>query len=104
MPNSSDTIRDAARIEAHREGNAFDTGEGYSGQDYDLARERAEGRKLPSGTVDRKARGVTAEQEQGEIPADNGHRASFDPATGEVRGSGAADGLGDGRGEFSKDT
>jgi hypothetical protein len=84
--------------------NAFDAPDGYSGQEYDLTRERAEGAKLPSGTVDPKAKGKRGHQQASEIPPDNGRRASFDPASGEVHGSGLTDGKGDGREGFSEDS
>lgn len=82
----------------------FNTGSGYSGQEYDIEREREEGRKLPSGTVDSKAKGAVAKGPRGRIAPDKGQRASFDPHTGQVHGSGATDGIGDGRQDFTKDS
>jgi len=95
---------DRARNKRGASDNAFDTSVGYSGQEYNITRERAEGAKLPSGTVDPKAKGMADERTEREIPPDNGRRASFDPKTGEVHGSGAADGADEWRDGFSKDS
>ena len=48
----------------------FNTDRGYSGQEYDIEREREEGCKLPSGTVDPKAKGAVAKGTRGKIAPD----------------------------------
>jgi hypothetical protein len=98
MPQSPDNEDEAAQKEP------FNSDNGYSGQEYDIARERAQGRTLPSGTVDPKAKGAIVEGERSKTAPDKGRRASFDPKTGEVHGSGAADGVGDGRQDFTNDS
>lgn len=103
MANFS-TRKEPLQPKARGGANAFDAPDGYSGQEYDLAREHAEGAKLPSGTVDPKARGKRGHQQDSELPPDNGRRASFNPASGEVHGSGSTDGKGDGREGFSEDS
>ena len=70
----------------HRRRPAFDKDTGKTGQGYTLAEEETLGRLAPSGTV-------AARPGDGTGP-DNGRRASFDPATGAVHGSGAAAGGG----------
>ena len=78
MPSPADPERP-------RDDNAFDRPDGYSGQDYTAAREQAAGQRAP----------VTAAQADGrDLPPDNGRRASVDPYTGEVHGSGAGIGGG----------
>lgn len=73
--------------ERPRDGNAFDRRGGFSGQDYHRDREAAEGRRAadppspPAG-------------DHPDLPPDNGRRASIDPRTGEVRGSGVGAGGG----------
>ncbi|WP_294235197.1 hypothetical protein [uncultured Sphingomonas sp.] len=77
-----------------RTGQPFDHDHGHSGQDYHRDAEAAMGRAEPSGSV------TTTPPAQGEgnadteLPADNGKRASVDPKTGEVHGSGAGAGGG----------
>lgn len=87
--------------------NAFDTSEGYSGQAYSLERERAEGRKKPSGyPIDGQAgrpEPVTADDRR-DIPPENGRRGSFDPQTGEVHGSGSGAGGGSGAEDYGTGT
>lgn len=66
--------------ERPREETPFDRDAGYSGQDYDV-RDEAETRDAaPAGTV------AARPADAGDGP---GARASFDPETGAVRGSGA---------------
>ena len=60
---------------------AFDHDRGYSGQDYDIAEERRLAEEQPAGSVAPPA-------------PSQGRRASFDPATGEVRGGGMGAGGG----------
>ena len=101
---SRPSANDAPSIAPRAPRNAFDTNVGYSGQEYEIGRERVEGAKFPSGTVDPKARAKTNNEAEGETPPDNGQRASFDSKTGEVHGSGAADGADEWRDGFSKDS
>ncbi|PXA97067.1 hypothetical protein DMC47_15960 [Nostoc sp. 3335mG] len=73
--------------------NPFDATNGYSGQDYHLDREQAEGRRHPAGEVDPKADRAPAPNAPND-PPEAGRRAFFDPATGEVHGSGSGAGGG----------
>ncbi|THD37303.1 MAG: hypothetical protein E7773_04550 [Sphingomonas sp.] len=82
-------------------GNAFDRGDGYSGQDYDRTREAAEGAKLPAGTVAQRPDDAAPPDE--DLPPDAGRRAFFDPRTGEVRGSGAGAGGGNPGEDYDSD-
>ena len=84
------TDPDHARIdpERPRQGNAFDQPDGYSGQDYARAREQADG--------DAARPPAFAGEQEADLPPDNGARASVDPTTGEVRGSGVGAGGGQG--------
>ncbi len=68
--------------------NSFDATDGYSGQDYHLKREQAEGRRHPAGEVDSKADRAPAPTAPTD-PPESGRRAFCDPATGEVHGSGS---------------
>lgn len=61
-------------------GEPFNRADGYSGQDHHIRDEEQERRDAPAGTV------AARPEEAGEGP---GARASFDPATGATRGSGA---------------
>lgn len=75
--------------------NAFDSTEGYSGQEYTQERARAEAVKAPSGQVDPKAtRDRALNTDRRNIPPEAGRRAWVDPATGEVHGSGSGAGAG----------
>lgn len=89
-------------------GAPFDDENGLYGQEYHRDREAAMGRERPSGTVaeDKSAAPHPAEggARQADIPADNGRRASFDPRTGEVHGSGSSAGGGSEGDDFSSDS
>lgn len=75
--------------------NAFDADTGYSGQEFDRQREKAEGSKHPAGEVDPKAsRDGGAGLATGELPPEAGRRAWVDPKSGEVHGSGSGAGGG----------
>lgn len=74
-------------------GGPFDSDTGMFGQDYDRDREAAMGRDAPSGTVAARP-GDTPPPADPALPPDNGRRATFDPRTGEVHGSGASAGGG----------
>lgn len=83
--------------ERPRHANAFDQADGYSGQEYSVAREREEGRRVadPITPIATDAR---------DIPPDNGRRAGVDPQTGEVHGAGSGIGggnAGEDLGEYS---
>lgn len=70
----------------------FDRASGYTGQGYSTADEHAMGAAMPSGTV--AARPGEHVPDPSPMPPDNGQRASFDPATGAVHGSGSSAGGG----------
>ncbi|PZQ62881.1 MAG: hypothetical protein DI544_01420 [Sphingomonas taxi] len=80
----------------HRRKPAFDRDEGTFGQAYTLDEERRLAGDMPAGSVAPAASRVAEDDEA--LPPDNGRRAAFDPATGEVRGSGVGAGGGS-RGE-----
>lgn len=80
-------MSDPVDPERPRDRNAFDRPDGYSGQGYTADRERAEGARAADASVHPEADGR-------DLPPDTGHRASVDPRTGEVRGSGAGAGGG----------
>ena len=73
--------------ERPRDANAFDQPDGYSGQGYTAGREIAEG----AAAADPVFRNRTDDRD---LPPDNGQRASVDPATGAVHGSGSGTGGG----------
>ncbi len=54
MPDTTPFDRDHPVVDPERKApkNAFDTSDHYSGQDYDLKRERAQAREHPEGEVD----------------------------------------------------
>lgn len=82
--------------ERPRHANAFDQPDGYSGQDYTIARETAVGQPpVAAGAVVPDGRG---------LPPDAGHRASADPVTGEVHGSGSGTGGGNEGEDFDSST
>ncbi|MDR6789320.1 hypothetical protein J2Y58_002691 [Sphingomonas sp. BE138] len=72
----------------HRRRPAFDKDSGKFGQGYTLDDERRLGDEMPAGSVAPKPSQVP------EGTTDAGRRASFDPETGEVRGSGSSAGGG----------
>ncbi len=72
----------------------FDRDSGYSGQGYTRNDEDAMGRAEPAGCVTTNAPAPGEGHTETSLPADNGRRASVDPKTGEVRGSGAGAGGG----------
>ena len=73
--------------ERPRHANPFDQAEGYSGQAYDVARER-EVVRAQAEPAFRPA------PDPRDLPPDDGRRASIDPRTGEVHGAGAGIGGG----------
>lgn len=79
-----------------RDGNAFDDG-GLFGQDH--ARDREAG----VGGRGRAATPLPPAPPEQDIPPDNGNRASVDPTTGEVHGSGAGAGGGQPGEDFDSD-
>jgi hypothetical protein len=100
-----DTSPDRSNVDPERntEGNPFDQKDGFYGLDYHKDREAALGAQRPSGTVAAHPDddGPPADQT---MPADNGRRASFDPQTGEVRGSGSSAGGGNPGEDFDSDS
>ncbi|MGK6324912.1 hypothetical protein ACMGDM_17755 [Sphingomonas sp. DT-51] len=85
----------------HRRKPAFDKDEGLSGQGYARDDEARLGEQMPSGSVAPRASAV--HESDPAVPPDNGRRASFDPVTGEVRGSGAGAGGGNPGEDFEED-
>lgn len=86
--------------------NAFDTAEGYSGQEYHIDRERAEGARHPSGEVNAERDPASPPRQEGsaDLPPENGRRAWFDSATGAVHGSGSGAGGGNPGEDFDSDS
>ncbi len=72
----------------HRRRTAFDKDTGKFGQGYTLDDERKLAADMPAGSV------APRPSQLDESDGDAGRRASFDPATGAVRGSGASAGGG----------
>ena len=72
----------------------FDRDRGYTGQDYHRDDERAMGRAEPSGSVTTTPPASGEANGDTDLSADNGRRATVDPRTGEVHGSGAGAGGG----------
>lgn len=96
-----DKLRDGFERDSVRRDNPFDTPTGYSGQEYSREREAAELRRDPPGGK-RPADDVTFAAE-GNDPPETGRRAFFDPATGEVHGSGSGAGGGNAGEDFASD-
>ena len=70
--------------------NAFDAGDGYSGQEYRPEREAAEAAQQNAAVAPR----PVVDDPAADLPPDAGQRAGFDRTTGEVHGSGAGAGGG----------
>jgi len=85
------------------DGNPFDSDKGLFGQEYSITREQALGHDLPSGTVAAKPDARQAPNDPA-IPSENGRRASFDPRTGAVHGSGSSAGGGNPGEDFDSDS
>jgi len=73
-------------------------GPGYSGQEYD-SQAHATDKAMNANT----RAGATPPAAEGDIPPDNGTRASYDPQTGAVHGSGAGAGGGNPGEDFDDD-
>ncbi|MGP7796218.1 hypothetical protein [Sphingomonas sp. CLY1604] len=103
-PSKPDPAVDPGR---QRHSQPFDADDGLYGQEYHRDREAAQGRDLPSGTVAAKpgapARTASGIDTDADIPPDNGRRASFDPRTGAVHGSGSGAGGGNPGEDFASD-
>ncbi len=96
----TDDRRPAADPE-HRHKPAFDKDEGTFGQGYSREDERRLGEQIPAGSVaPSEPRAGTADPT---LPPENGRRASFDPATGAVHGSGSGAGGGNPGEDFEDD-
>jgi hypothetical protein len=95
---------DSTRVDPERDttGNPFDRNAGEYGLDYNKDREAALGRQAPSGTVAARP-GDPHPPQDPNMPPDNGMRASFDPRTGAVHGSGSGAGGGNPGEDFSSD-
>jgi len=98
MTNQSDEPADHSDVDPGRPEprNSFDKPTGLSGQAYSRESEADEGRERPSGhpLVGDTTR-VDPPNSDGsgrDIPPENGRRASVDPLTGEVHGSGSGPG------------
>lgn len=108
MRNTDERNADAPfnhpQIDAERshEPAPFNRASQYSGEDYSIADERARGVEAPSGTV--AARPDESVHDDAPVPPDNGQRASFDPATGAVHGSGSGAGGGNAGENFDEDS
>jgi len=100
-PNTS---FDHAEVDPERshEPAPFNRASGYTGEGYNEAHERALGAQVPSGTV--AARPGEGVRDDAPVPPDNGQRASFDPATGAVHGSGSGAGGGSPGESFDEDS
>jgi hypothetical protein len=85
--------------------SAFDSDRGVAGLGYSAEREAVEGAKHPAGEVNGIGSDHAANAVPGtDIPTENGRRASFDPRTGEVHGSGAGAGGGNPGEDFDSDS
>ena len=85
--------------------NAFDNEEGVSGTGYSPESEKREGQRHPSGEVNGgPTAALAAIPEDADLPPENGKRASFDPRTGEVHGSGTGAGGGHRGEDFDSDS
>lgn len=80
---------------------AFDKDEGTFGQGYTREDERRLGEQMPAGSV--APAGSRVGTPDSALPPENGRRASFDPATGEVHGSGSGAGGGNPGEDFEDD-
>jgi hypothetical protein len=85
----------------HQRQPAFDKDEGTFGQDYTRNDEKKLGEQMPAGSV--APQPSRAGEDDPALPPENGRRASFDPATGEVHGSGAGAGGGNPGEDFEDD-
>lgn len=96
---------DNANIDPERDhqDKPFDRTDGAYGLDYDKDREAALGERMPSGTVAAKP-GDAGPPADPVMPPENGRRASFDPATGAVHGSGSGAGGGNPGEDFESDS
>lgn len=100
----ADAPLDHAEVDPERshQPKPFNRASGYSGEGYSEADERALGADLPSGTV--AARPGERVADPAPVPPDNGQRASFDPVTGAVHGSGSGAGGGNPGEDFDEDS
>ncbi|USU06023.1 hypothetical protein NF699_04900 [Sphingomonadaceae bacterium OTU29LAMAA1] len=85
-----------------RRGNPFDSEDGFYGLDYNKDREAELGRQFPSGKVAAKPTDAGPPRDPA-LPPENGRRASFDPKTGAVHGSGSSAGGGNPGEDFASD-
>lgn len=95
---------DTSKVDPGRDttGNPFDRDAGHYGLDYHRDRESDLGRQTPSGTVAARPDDPHPPQDPN-LPPENGLRASFDPQTGAVHGSGSGAGGGNPGEDFSSD-
>lgn len=107
MPDTTPFDRDHPVVDPERKApkNASDASDHYSGQDYDLERERIQAREHPEGEVDPAMRpGAGTEPATNDTPPEAGRRASIDPRTGEVHGSGSGAGGGNEGEDYDQDS
>lgn len=97
-------MSDTPKVDPERNpaGNPFDADEGFYGLDYNKDREAALGEQQPSGTVSARPTDDGPPRDPA-LPPENGRRASFDPATGAVHGSGSGAGGGNPGEDFDSD-
>ena len=100
----ADTRPDTKPVDPGRDtrGNPFDRDAGEYGLDSHRDREAALGRPRPSGTVAARP-GDPHPPRDPALPPENGMRASFDPETGAVHGSGSGAGGGNPGEDFASD-
>ncbi|WP_019515734.1 hypothetical protein [Sphingomonas sp. Mn802worker] len=100
----ADAPFDHAKVDPERSHQPapFNRAVGYTGEGYSAVDERALGEAQPSGTV--AARPGERVADAAPVPPDNGQRASFDPATGAVHGSGSGAGGGNPGEGFDEDS
>ena len=85
----------------HHRRPAFDKDDGTFGQGYSREDEHKLGEQMPAGSVAPSGSRVGAGDPA--LPPENGRRASFDPAMGEVHGSGSGAGGGNPGEDFEED-
>lgn len=97
-------MSDTPKVDPGRntKGNPFDSDKGFYGLDYDKEREAELGRQFPSGTVAARPSDPGPPRDPA-MPPENGRRASFDPATGAVHGSGSSAGGGNPGEDFASE-
>eukprot|EP01088_Endostelium_zonatum_P014985 TRINITY_DN3488_c0_g1_i1.p1 TRINITY_DN3488_c0_g1~~TRINITY_DN3488_c0_g1_i1.p1 ORF type:complete len:128 (-),score=17.53 TRINITY_DN3488_c0_g1_i1:303-686(-) len=98
-------MSDTPKVDPGRnsEGDPFDADTGFYGLDHNKDREAELGKQFPSGTVAAKPTDPGPPRDPA-LPPENGRRASFDPNTGAVHGSGSSAGGGNPGEDFDSDS